>query len=405
MALVFCTLNQDTPVCPPSILTDVGVEYVPLEDVEKLERYRQGGYHPITVGDHLHDRYRIIHKLGFGTYSTTWLAKDQKTDKYVAIKIAIATCESFEGDIIDRLGVADVEHCAHPGQAIIPSILDKFVLSGPNGKHRCFVTVPARMTLAEAQDASQIRLFQLPVARAIVAQLIQGVAFLHSRGVVHAEPIVRLDNQSLPRGVPRYGVLPVWLGKKSELISLPEAKIILTDFGESFLPFTTIRSYSSAPDLLVPPEAHFAPKEPLSFPADVWTLARTIWAIMGQRQLFEGFHPSADWMGKEYVEVLGKLPAKWWQKWDARRKWFNEEGARDHGGIGRPLTERFEYSIQEPRRQSGMAEVGVEEKCALLKMLRAMLAFTPGERPTARDVLQSEWMRKWALPELDKMET
>ncbi|KAK9234773.1 hypothetical protein V1525DRAFT_32806 [Lipomyces kononenkoae] len=44
---------------------------------------------------------------------------------------------------------------------------------------------------------------------------------------------------------------------------------------------------------------------------------------MGQRQLFGGFHPSADWMAKEHVEVLGKLPAEWWQKWDARMKWFN----------------------------------------------------------------------------------
>lgn len=42
------------------------------------------------------------------------------------------------------------------------------------------------MTLAQAKDASYTRLFKLPVARAIVAQVIQAVAFLHHRGVVHA---------------------------------------------------------------------------------------------------------------------------------------------------------------------------------------------------------------------------
>jgi hypothetical protein len=36
-----------------------------------------------------------------------------------------------------------------------------------------------------SQDASYIRLIQLPVARAIAAQLILAVAFLHSRGIVH----------------------------------------------------------------------------------------------------------------------------------------------------------------------------------------------------------------------------
>ena len=50
--------------------TRVGAQpkYKPIEDVENLERYRAGGYHPIVIGDLLHGRYRIVHKLGFGAY-------------------------------------------------------------------------------------------------------------------------------------------------------------------------------------------------------------------------------------------------------------------------------------------------------------------------------------------------
>jgi serine/threonine-protein kinase SRPK3 len=152
--------------------------------------------------------------------------------------------------------------------------------------------------------------------------------------------------------------MPVWLGEKSERIPLSEASISLTDFGESFLPSSTLRHYSNTPDLLVPPEVYFLPQDPLSFPADIWTLACTIWTILGQRPLFEGFNPSADWMIREHVDVLGKLPPEWWEKRDARRKWFNEEGVRDHGSVGRPWAERFEYSVQEPRRECGMEEIG-----------------------------------------------
>lgn len=48
-------------------------------DAEPLRRYKPGGYHPVTLGDVLHDgRYRILHKLGWGGYSTTWAAKDQE---------------------------------------------------------------------------------------------------------------------------------------------------------------------------------------------------------------------------------------------------------------------------------------------------------------------------------------
>jgi serine/threonine protein kinase len=44
---------------------------------EPFELYRPGGYHPVHIGDTLcHSRYTIIRKLGWGQYSTVWLAKD-----------------------------------------------------------------------------------------------------------------------------------------------------------------------------------------------------------------------------------------------------------------------------------------------------------------------------------------
>ena len=48
-------------------------------NAEPLYRYRPGGYHPLELGDALKNgRYKILHKLGWGSYSTTWAAKDQK---------------------------------------------------------------------------------------------------------------------------------------------------------------------------------------------------------------------------------------------------------------------------------------------------------------------------------------
>ena len=47
--------------------------------VESVEGYRPGGYHPLHLGDSLLDgRYLVLRKLGHGSYSTAWLARDQR---------------------------------------------------------------------------------------------------------------------------------------------------------------------------------------------------------------------------------------------------------------------------------------------------------------------------------------
>lgn len=47
-------------------------QYRIIEDVEDLNRYHLGGYHPLQIGDKLDDgRYRLVDKLKYGGYSTS----------------------------------------------------------------------------------------------------------------------------------------------------------------------------------------------------------------------------------------------------------------------------------------------------------------------------------------------
>lgn len=44
---------------------------------EWAETYRPGGFHPVNLGDTFKDgQYRVIRKLGYGSFSTVWLARD-----------------------------------------------------------------------------------------------------------------------------------------------------------------------------------------------------------------------------------------------------------------------------------------------------------------------------------------
>lgn len=50
-----------------------------LFDEENVLDYKPGGYHPVALGDTLKDgRYIIYHKLGYGGFSTVWVARDSK---------------------------------------------------------------------------------------------------------------------------------------------------------------------------------------------------------------------------------------------------------------------------------------------------------------------------------------
>ena len=48
---------------------------------ERPDRYVKGGYHPLDPGTTLNEKYLIKQKLGFGQFSTVWLARNQKPDR------------------------------------------------------------------------------------------------------------------------------------------------------------------------------------------------------------------------------------------------------------------------------------------------------------------------------------
>ena len=51
------------------------------DKVEDIQQYTQGGFHPVHLGNIIApskgtpQSYCILHKLGWGTFSTVWLAK------------------------------------------------------------------------------------------------------------------------------------------------------------------------------------------------------------------------------------------------------------------------------------------------------------------------------------------
>ena len=167
----------------PSLLT-----YQWIDGTENLERYSAGGYHPVHLGEqYAEGRYEIVLKLGFGSYSTVWLAKDARDNRYVAIKIMVSavTEVSLEDKILRHLNQSSAQS-RHRGKAHVLLLFDEFHIDGPNGRHLCLVSEPAACSLFDSKDAGITHLFPVSAARSIIVQTLKGLEYIHSCGIVHA---------------------------------------------------------------------------------------------------------------------------------------------------------------------------------------------------------------------------
>ncbi|CAG7997997.1 unnamed protein product [Penicillium salamii] len=446
-----CYSSLTTPSCDDAP-KEPGIVYNWVDGEATIEHYQPGGYHPVMIDDVLHKRYQIVDKLGYGGYSTVWLAHDTNSKHYVALKVGIADSPSEKTNHLRGIAQCPGSSNEHPGRDAIPLPLDEFEISGPNGTHHCYTMSPAQCNLREVSFS---RLFPLEVTRALWFRLAQAIAYTHLQGYAHGglsphslksagqsltislntsrldvhlgnilvklpssldqlsveqfyetydEPetweITRRDGKPLSPNVPAKAVVPLYLGKGAEKFTLSDTCIILSDFGESFNPTSNSRKGKDCHTPLAsrPPEARFQPKVPLSFSADIWSLGACIWEILGMRVIFSSDWYSADEVTCQHIDILGPLPQNWWEQWSERGKFFDVNGRPTEGRyVWPPIEQAFEEDIQEYRRKRDVGEYDKEETAAILDLMRRMFAYPPEDRPTAEEVLKSEWMVKIVL--------
>ena len=142
---------------------------------EDVNLYPRGMCYPIRIGEVMAGRYRIIHKLGHGSFSTVWMAYDLAEEKDVALKILML------GDSDDR------EY--HMQREIVRAVRDTtylvvyrstFFLHSPHGHHRVLVFPLLGPNLRDHPPREP------PTTRMSFAiQLLQALKNLHDGEIVH----------------------------------------------------------------------------------------------------------------------------------------------------------------------------------------------------------------------------
>ncbi|KAG8876536.1 serine/threonine protein kinase, CMGC group [Tulasnella sp. 331] len=164
------------------------------EDEEDLEDYVKGGYHPVNIGDTFSDgRYIVVRKLGWGHFSTVWLAKDTRMNRHVALKVVKSAPRYTETaldeiKLLQRLISPPNLTSPHPGSHHVISFLDHFKHKGPNGTHICMVFEVLGENLLGLIKRHQSKGVPTPLVKQIAKQVLLGLDYMHRVcGVIHTD--------------------------------------------------------------------------------------------------------------------------------------------------------------------------------------------------------------------------
>ncbi|KAJ3017219.1 hypothetical protein NUW54_g641 [Trametes sanguinea] len=182
------------------------------EDIEELlEDYDPAvnGYCPVKIGDVLGEHYNVVQKLGWGVYSTVWLAKDQRYEhrvivlsKFSPVRCRIVSCfamiERSAVEVateaqnqlheVDYLRKMQVTSPQHPGYAHVVHLKDQYYQESLAGRHLCLTMEPLSKDLRLFSLRWKNRLLPLPAVRHLARQIVLGLLYLHDEcNIIHTD--------------------------------------------------------------------------------------------------------------------------------------------------------------------------------------------------------------------------
>ncbi|PWZ13423.1 Serine/threonine-protein kinase SRPK [Zea mays] len=414
----------------PSLSGDE-VEVEEEEEDEGVDGYRKGGYHAVRPGDQFAaGRYVAQRKLGWGNFSTVWLAFDVQSQRYVALKIQksapeFAQAALHEIEFLSEITKKDPSNCK-----CIIQLIDHFKHTGPNGQHICLVFELLGDSLLRLVQYNRYKGIGLDRVRQICKSILVGLDYLHNElGIIHSD--LKLENLLLlstidpskdpirsglkpclerPEGNPNgegginaiekklkmraRRVLAKLAEKRKSAVESSRSErslggIDLTckivDFGNAcwadkqFTDFIQTRQYR-APEVIL--------GAGYSFSVDMWSFACIAFELATGEMLFtpkegHGYSEDEDHLAL-MMELLGKVPKKIATMGTRSKEYFDRHGDLKRirrlklSSIERVLVDKYKISESDARE--------------FANFLCPLLDFAPEKRPTALGCLKHPWL-------------
>ncbi|PHH52865.1 Serine/threonine-protein kinase SKY1 [Ceratocystis fimbriata CBS 114723] len=402
---------------------------------EWVEDYYPGSYHPVILGDVFKNgQYKVIRKLGDGSFSTVWLAHDLINNRYIALKIMVSKVSqpTNELELLHHIAKSAPAESAQ----YITELLDEFEHHGPNGMHKCLAFEPmgpSVSSMVEELPQFNPRMFGMKVryppqmVRGILKQALQALEFLHSNGIAHgdfqpgnilfvandinslSEEVLRqaedVETYSISKPVERLDGkedkwAPKYLCVGQPLVPFTNHgegfKVKLSDLGGSYF-FNKPPAKVITPLGLRPPEMILTGT--VDKRADIWSFGCLLFEFITGESLFLLLDHNFE--DDEYLLALtgrlGTLPDELFRHWKSSSLYYTPDKKLFntlYGGVkegGDPyIMDEISVSMEQAFDRTN-PDLGEEEASQVKSLIRRILHYDPLQRPSPAEILSDPW--------------
>ncbi|CAN0926688.1 Serine/threonine-protein kinase AFC1 [Linum grandiflorum] len=345
------------------------------------------GHYVFAIGDSLTPRYKILSKMGEGTFGQVLECFDNEKREGVAIKIVRSIqkyreAAMIEIDVLQRLARHDV------GGRRCVQIRNWFDYRN----HICIVFEKLGPSLYDFLRKNNYRSFPIDLVRELGRQLLESVAFMHDLRLIHTdlkpENVLLVSSDSVK--VPDYKFLSRSMKEGSYFKNLPKSSAIkLIDFGS-----TTFEHQDHS--YVVSTRHYRAPEVILglgwNYPCDLWSIGCILVELCSGEALFQT-HENLEHLAM-MERVLGPLPQHMTIRADRRAEKYFRRGVRLDWPEGAASRESMKAVWKLPRLPNLVMQHVDHSAGDLIDLLQGLLRYDPAERLKAREALRHPFFRR-----------
>nr|XP_019706980.1 serine/threonine-protein kinase AFC3 isoform X2 [Elaeis guineensis] len=341
------------------------------------------GHYVFDLGENLTPRYKILSKMGEGTFGRVLECWDREAREFVAIKVVRSirkyrNAAMVEIDVLNHLANNDKD-----GTKCCVQIRRWFDYRN----HICIVCEKLGPSLYDFLKRNKYCPFPVELVREFGRQLLESVAYMHDLRLIHTD----LKPENILLVSSEYVKVPSYKNSQdgTNFRCLPKSSAIkLIDFGSTAF---ENQDHSS----IVSTRHYRAPEIILglgwNYPCDIWSVGCILVELCSGEALFQT-HENLEHLAM-MERVLGPLPEHMIQKASPSASKYFRRGIRLNWPEGAVSRESIR-AVRKLDRLKDLVSQHVEySRTPLTDLLYGLLKFEPSERLTAREALYHPFFR------------